>query len=99
MPVAPTPATGAVDRSWLPAAVAAVAVRPWLWATAVRQVFRLAPEGWWRRSPRLPLPDPEYLAFRLSTMYGDPARPPDAGDVVTYLHWCRAWGRVTDGHA
>jgi hypothetical protein len=36
------------------------------------------------------MPDPGYLAFRLETMYGDPARVPAAADVVAYLHWCRS---------
>jgi len=69
--------------------VAAVAVRPLLWGTAVVQLFALAPRGWWRRPPRLPLPDPDYLAFRLQTMYGDPDHAPAPADVVTYLKWCR----------
>jgi hypothetical protein len=74
---------------WLLAAGMAVLVRPVLWAAAVRQVVRLAPRGWWHRWPPLPLPDREYLRFRLVTQYGDPDRPPAPGDVVTYLRWCR----------
>ncbi len=67
-----------------------IARRPSLWGTAVRQVFRLAPPGWWRRRPFLPLPDPAYLGFRLETAYGD-HRAPEPQDIVTYLHWCRDW--------
>lgn len=73
------------------AAVAAVARRPSLWGTAVRQSLRLAPNGWWRRPPFLPLPDRAYLAFRLSTQYGSPEHVPEPGDVVEYLVWCRDW--------
>ncbi len=75
---------------WLAAAVAAVARHPSLWATAVRQAGRLARPGWWRRPPFLPLPDPDYLRFRLETAYGgrgDVAPAPE--DLVTYLRWCR----------
>lgn len=72
----------------------AVLVRPWLWATAARQVMVLAPPRWWRRPPYLPLPDPAYLAFRLETMYGQRARPPQPGDVVAYLRWCRMHRRA-----
>ena len=79
----------------LAAVILAVAVRPGLWLTAVRQVFVLARPGWWHRLPFLPLPDPEYLAFRLQTAYGDSSAPLQPHDVVTYLHWCRAWPRVT----
>lgn len=71
-------------------AALAVARRPDLWATAVRQVLVLAPPGWWRRRPFLPVPDPAYLGFRLQTMYGDAGHQPEPGDVVTYLEWCRA---------
>jgi len=78
-----------VAEPWMRRAAAAIAVRPRLWGTAVRQVVRLAPRGWWRRWPPVPLPDAEYLRFRLVTQYGDPDRMPDADDVVTYLEWCR----------
>ena len=67
----------------------AVARRPDLWTTAMRQVVRLAPDGWWRRWPPLPLPDPEWLRFRSKTAYGDGDRPPDPHDVVAWLEWCR----------
>ena len=76
-------------RPLLPA-VAAVARRPSLWPTAVRQATALAEPGWWRRRPFVPLPAPAYLRFRLQTAYGgDGERPPAPGDLVTYLDWCR----------
>jgi hypothetical protein len=81
--------------AWAGRAALAVARRPDLWATAVRQVLVLAPPGWWRSPPHLPWPEPAYLRFRLQTAYGDPSRQPEPADVVTYLHWCRAWPRVT----
>jgi hypothetical protein len=80
---------------WLGRAGLALGRHPELWATAVRQLLVLAPPGWWRQSPRLPLPEPAYLRFRLQTAYGDSDREPEPADVVTYLHWCRAWPRVT----
>ncbi|MEZ5140328.1 MAG: hypothetical protein R2702_00825 [Acidimicrobiales bacterium] len=75
-------------RRWL-RLVGAVVAHPALWPTALRQVARLAPPGWWRRSPHLPLPDPAYLRFRLETQYGDD-HDPDPADVVAYLRWCRS---------
>ena len=63
----------------------AVVRRPWLWGVALR----LAPRGWWRRSPHLPVPDPAYLRFRMVTMYGDATHAPETDDLVTYLEWCR----------
>jgi hypothetical protein len=79
------------EKRWWVAAAAAVARRPALWTTAVRQLFVLARPGWWRRWAPLPAPDPDYLRFRLQTAYGDPDRAPEPVDVVTYLHWCREW--------
>lgn len=82
------------ERPGLPAAaVIAVVRRPSLWLTAVRQIFRLAPNGWWRRAPFLPLPDQRYLRFRLETQYGDAMHETEPRDLVAYLAWCRAYGR------
>ena len=74
--------------------VAAVAVRPTLWGMAVVQLGRLAPDGWWRRPPFLPLPDPAWLRFRLVTAYGGDGRPPTPADAVSYLEWCRRYPRA-----
>ena len=76
-------------RSLLPV-VAAVARRPSLWPTAVRQVKVLAEPGWWRRRPFLPMPAPGYLRFRLQTAYGETRGEPAPEDVVAYLRWVRA---------
>ncbi len=68
-----------------------------LWPIALRQSLRLAPRGWWRRPPFLPVPARDYLHFRMVTAYGDdgdPGRAPGtdpAADLVTYLEWCRSW--------
>ena len=76
-------------RHQLAGAALAVAVRPRLWGVAVTQVLRLAAPGWWRRWPPLPLPDRDYLRFRMQTAYGNPDAPLERGDVVAYLEWCR----------
>ncbi len=80
-------------RAWLPS-VGAVAARPRLWPTALRQVVALAAPGWWHRWPLLPLPDRAYLGFRLLTAYGTTDHAPEPDDVVAYLTWCRAWRRA-----
>jgi hypothetical protein len=72
------------------AVLAAVLRRPGLLPTALRIGFGLAPTGWWRRWPPLPLPDRRWLAFRLETAYGDPHAPPLPEDVRDYLLWARA---------
>ncbi len=70
--------------------VRAVAPRPALWLTAIRQVVRFTPDRWWRRRPFLPLPDPELLGFRSVTQYGDAAHVPEVADVVAWLRWCKS---------
>jgi hypothetical protein len=74
---------------------AAVLGEPRLWPTAARQAARLTVPGWWRRAPFLPLPDRDYLGFRLQTMYGDAAHTPEADDLLTWLRWCRQFDRLT----
>src|SRR5262249_6507597 len=64
-------------RDWTAPTAWAVLGKPSLWPTAVHQVRVLAPRGWWRRRPWLPVPDPDYLRFRLVTQYGDPEHAPE----------------------
>jgi hypothetical protein len=73
-------------------AVAAVARRPLLWATALRQWRAFAAPGWWRRWPPAPVPPQEYIAFRLQTMYASPGAKLSGQELVGYLEWCR-WMR------
>ncbi len=92
MVTGPAEATGSSTRparAWVGPAVMAVVARPRLWRTAIVEVARLAPPGWWRRAPHLPLPDPAYLAFRMQTAYGTTGHQPLPVDVVTWLGWCR----------
>ena len=65
--------------------------RPRLWPTAARVALLHVPDRWWSRPPFLPLPDRAWLRFRLQTAYGDPDRPPDPEDLVTWLEWSRGW--------
>lgn len=71
----------------------AVVARPSLWATAILEAKRFVPDDWLRRSPHLPLPDPEMIRFRMTTQYGDPESPLVAGDVLAWLRWCKAENR------
>lgn len=71
-------------------AARALALHPRLWPTAVRAALELAPRGWWRRAPFLPLPDPDWLHFRLVTAYGgDGDQPMGAEELLTWLEWKR----------
>lgn len=78
------PIVTALDRK----AVLAVLRRPDLWAVAARSALSVAPTRWWQRAPFLPLPDPDWLRFRLETAYGgDGSGPIRAVDLITYLEW------------
>lgn len=70
---------------------AAVARRPGLWRTAVRQWRRTTPQGWWRHRPHLPVPSGDYLRFRLVTQYGDEKHDIAPADVLDYLTWCKRY--------
>ena len=82
---------GATGRVGVPrgalAAARAVAARPRLWPAAAHQARALAAPGWWRRPPFLPLPDRDWLAFRLTTAYGAPDSPLVPEDLLTWLEW------------
>jgi hypothetical protein len=80
---------------WLRAFLA-VATRPALWWVALRQTGRIARERWWRRAPFLPLPDADYLRFRLETAYGE-VTAPRPEDLVGYLEWCAASAHSAHG--
>ena len=75
---------------WWPAA-REVLGRPGLWATAIRVVVLHVPDRWWARRPFLPVPDRQWLRFRLQTAYGDPDARPDPEDLITWLEWSRSW--------
>lgn len=68
----------------------AVVRRPDLWGTALGELVRMAPSGWWRTAPHLPLPDRRLWEFRMVTNYGRPDAVPARADVITFLEWCRA---------
>ncbi len=74
----------------------ALVARPDLWATAITAGLSLAPNGWWRRRPFLPLPDRDWLRFRLVTAYGGDGRLDDESpfrpeDLITWLEWRKHW--------
>lgn len=81
-----------------PSAFFAVVVRPRLWVTAVRQLVRLTPHGWWKRAPFLPVPPADYLEFRLVTQYGGEHGLSRGNvrtvDVLDYLSWCKEWNQA-----
>ena len=86
-----------MNLGWMTRIILALSLRPSLWLTAGRQAHRLAGRGWWRRPPFLPVPARAFARFRALTQYGEPDRPPDVVDVVTWLVWARDMERTGPG--
>jgi len=88
---------GAVARlRTLKPTMSALARRPDLWPVALRSARHLAPRQWWRRRPFLPVPDDDWIRFRLITAYGGDGsatadEPVPADDVIVWLEWMRDW--------
>jgi hypothetical protein len=60
---------------------------PALAAALVRVMWRFRRRRWFRRPPFLPVPDRNYLRWRMLTAYGDPNAVPSADDVARYARW------------
>lgn len=71
--------------------------RPTLWGTAASTMVSLAPVGWWKRPPFLPIPDEELVNWRLTTAYGTADTALDGDDLVAYLEWRRETARGSGG--
>ena len=75
-----------------PRVLLSILARPQLWGTAIGSAVSLAPKGWWRTKPFLPIPDEEWMRFRLETAYGgDGTGPIDPKDLVTWLKWRKSF--------
>lgn len=69
-------------------ALAGQSVRhPTLGVDLVRVGWRFRRRRWYRRFPFLPLPDREYVRWRMETAYGAPDTIPPAEDVTRYARW------------
>ena len=73
---------------------ARAAVHPLLARDLLRVAWRFRSRGWWHRPPFLPLPDREYVRWRMHTAYGDADVVPPAEDLVKYARWV---GRTSAG--
>lgn len=62
---------------------------PSLAADLLRVAWRFRPRDWYRRPPFLPLPDRDYVAWRMHTAYGDHHAVPPAADIERYARWTR----------
>lgn len=60
---------------------------PPLAAALLRVGWRFRRRKWFRRAPFLPIPDRDYLRWRMYTAYGDADAVPPAEDVARYARW------------
>jgi hypothetical protein len=78
--------------SWLGLSLALAGraiLRPRLALDLARTTWAFRRRGWWKRLPFLPLPDREYLRWRMYTAYADESAVPPAEDVVRFARWRR----------
>ena len=64
-------------------------LNPRLGFDLLRAAWAFRRRRWWARPPFLPLPDREYLRWRLYTAYADEAAVPSADDVIRFARWRR----------
>jgi hypothetical protein len=58
----------------------------------IRVGWRFRRRGWLLKPPFLPVPDSQYMRWRMYTAYGDENAIPPASDVIRYARW------ATRGH-
>jgi len=76
-------------RSLAGGLAARAALDPRLALDLLRAVWAFRRREWWRRAPFLPLPDRDYLRWRMYTAYADEDAVPPADDVVRFARWRR----------
>jgi hypothetical protein len=64
-------------------------INPRLGVDLLRTAWAFRRHRWWSRPPFLPLPDREYLRWRMYTAYADEAAVPPARDVIRFARWRR----------
>jgi hypothetical protein len=64
-------------------------LQPRLALDLLRAAWAFRRRRWWGRPPFLPLPDRDYLRWRMYTAYADEAAVPPADDVIRFARWRR----------
>jgi hypothetical protein len=78
------------SRSKLAARLALRALRrPSLIPALITVAWRFRRRRWYAKPPFLPLPDRDYLRWRMYTAYGDADAIPPVEDIERYARWAR----------
>ena len=64
-------------------------LNPRLAVDLLRTAWAFRRRRWWSAPPFLPIPDREYLRWRMYTAYGDEDAVPPLADVVGFARWRR----------
>jgi hypothetical protein len=64
-------------------------VDPRLALDLLRTAWAFRRRRWWAQAPFLPIPDRDYLRWRMYTAYADEAAVPPVEDVVRFARWRR----------
>lgn len=67
---------------------------PRLAVDLLRAAWAFRRRTWWRRAPFLPLPDGDYLRWRMYTAYGREDAVPPLEDVIGFARWRRETMRL-----
>jgi hypothetical protein len=63
--------------------------RPALARDLIATAWAFRRREWFSRPPFLPLPDVDYLRWRMYTAYGDESAVPPAEDIIRFARWRR----------
>jgi hypothetical protein len=81
-----------MSRSWLSLA-GRLAWRglwnPRLGLDLIRTLWAFRRREWWARAPFLPIPDQDYMRWRMYTAYADEDAVPPLEDVIRFARWRR----------
>jgi hypothetical protein len=70
------------------------AVNPRLALDLLRTWWAFRRRRWWRQPPFLPVPDRDYLRWRMYTAYADERAVPPVEDVIAFARWRRETMRL-----
>jgi hypothetical protein len=92
---APSPSPSPSSWGGLVAALLLRALlNPRLAVDLLRTAWAFRRRDWWRAAPFLPVPDPEYLRWRMYTAYGEENAVPPLEDVIAFARWRRETMRL-----
>jgi hypothetical protein len=81
-----------MSRSWGSLTVALFGhaiINPRLAVDLLRTAWAFRRRDWWRTAPFLPVPDRDYLRWRMYTAYGEEDAVPPPEDVIAFARWRR----------